>query len=69
MYLGGGGGGRWKWGRWRWGTRVAAAKLHQEQVDRECSDLPPEHQPPRGARREFGDRPLSTANDAGAEIR
>ena len=31
----------------------------------ERSDLPPEQQPPRGARRKCGARPLSTANVAG----
>ena len=31
----------------------------------ESSDLPPEQQPPRGARRECGARPLSTANVVG----
>ena len=31
----------------------------------ECRDLPPKQQPPRGARRKCGARPLSTANVAG----
>ena len=37
----------------------------QNSVDRGVATPPSEHQPPRGARRECGARPLSTANDAG----